>query len=62
MFARTLSSHDLTELQKVPDELEASRSSRQRSWENLQELRWVLQDWAGMKLPPPAKKTTDFGR
>jgi hypothetical protein len=32
------------------------RSSRKRSWEN-QELRWVLQDSAGMKLPLPAKKT-----
>jgi hypothetical protein len=47
------------ELQKVLDELEASRSSRRRAWENLQELRWVLQDSAGMKLPPPAKKTID---
>jgi hypothetical protein len=27
---------------------------------NLQELRWVLQDSAGMKLPPPAKKTIDL--
>jgi hypothetical protein len=45
------------ELQKVLDELEASRSSQKRAWENLQELRWVLQDSAGMKLPPPAKKT-----
>jgi hypothetical protein len=35
------------ELQKVLDELEASRSSRKRTWENLQELRWVLQDSAG---------------
>ena len=32
------------ELQQVLDELEASRSSRKRAWENLQELRWVLQD------------------
>jgi hypothetical protein len=48
------------ELQKVLDELEASRSSRRRAWENLQELRWVLQDSAGMKLPPPAKKTIDL--
>jgi hypothetical protein len=39
------------ELQKVFDELKASRSSRKRAWENLQELRWVLQDSAGMKLP-----------
>jgi hypothetical protein len=48
------------ELQKVLDELKASRSSRKRAWENLQELRWVLQDSAGMKLPPPAKKTIDL--
>jgi hypothetical protein len=48
------------ELQKVLDELEASRSSRKRAWENLQELRWVLQDSAGMKLPLPAKKTIDL--
>jgi hypothetical protein len=44
----------------VLDELQASRSSRKRAWENLQELRWVLQDSAGMKLPPPAKKTIDL--
>jgi hypothetical protein len=48
------------EVQKVLDELEASRSSRKRAWENLQELRWVLQDSAGMTLPPPAKKTIDL--
>jgi hypothetical protein len=48
------------ELQKVLDELEASRSSRKRAWENLQEIRWVLQDSAGMKLPAAAKKTIDL--
>src|SRR5277367_484294 len=48
------------ELQKMLAELEASRSSRKRAWENLQELRWVLQDSAGMKLPPPARKTIDL--
>jgi hypothetical protein len=48
------------ELQKMLDVLEASRSSRKRAWENLQEQRWVLQDSAGMKLPPPAKKTIDL--
>src|SRR5580704_11506214 len=31
------------ELQGLIDELEASRSSRKRAWENLQEIRWVLQ-------------------
>jgi hypothetical protein len=48
------------EIQKVLDELEASRASRRRAWENLCEIRWVLQDSAGMKLPPPAKKTIDL--
>jgi hypothetical protein len=48
------------ELQKVVDELQASRSSRKRAWENLQELRWVLKDGAGMDLPPPARKTIDL--
>ena len=48
------------ELQKVLDELEASRSSRKRAWENLQEIRWVLQDLPGLKLPPAAKKTIDL--
>jgi hypothetical protein len=48
------------ELQKVLDELQASRSSRKRPGENLQELPWVLQDSAAMKLPPPARKTIDL--
>jgi hypothetical protein len=48
------------ELQKLLDELEASRSSRRRAWENLQEIRWVLKDTAGMDLPPPARKTIDL--
>jgi hypothetical protein len=42
------------------DELKASRASRKRAWENLQELRWVLKDVAGMELPPPARKTIDL--
>jgi hypothetical protein len=42
------------------DELEASRASRKRAWENLQELRWVLKDVAGIELPPPARKTIDL--
>jgi hypothetical protein len=42
------------------DEVEASRASRKRAWENLQEIRWVLQDSAGMKLPLPTKKTIDL--
>ena len=60
MFARSLGMMSPQELQKMLDELEASRSSRKRAWENLQEIRWVLQDSAGMKLPPPAKKTIDL--
>jgi len=31
-------------IQDLLDELEASRRSRKRAWENLQELRWVLKD------------------
>jgi hypothetical protein len=48
------------ELQDLLDELEASRASRKRAWDNLQEIRWVLKDIAGMELPPPARKTTDL--
>src|ERR1700730_11936884 len=47
-------------LQKLLDELEASRASRRRAWENLQEMRLVLKDTAGMELPPPDKKTIDL--
>ena len=47
------------ELQDVLDELEASRATRKRAWENLQEIRWVLKDAAGVELPPPARKTID---
>jgi predicted methyltransferase len=48
------------DLQKLLDELEASRRSRRRAWENLQELRWVLKDAAGIELPSPAKKTINL--
>jgi hypothetical protein len=47
-------------LQDLLDELEASRASRKRAWEILQEIRWVLKDAAGMELPPAAKKTIDL--
>jgi hypothetical protein len=53
-------SSDPKELQKMLDELEASRASRKRAWENLQEIRWVLKDAARMELPPPARKTIDL--
>jgi hypothetical protein len=42
------------------DELEASRRSRRRAWENLQELRWILKDTARMDLPAPVRKTIDL--
>jgi hypothetical protein len=37
-----------------------SRTSRKRAWENLQEIRWVLKETAGVELPPPARKTIDL--
>ena len=46
-------------LRKLLDEREASRGSRKRAWENLQEIRWVIKDIAGIDLPPPARKTID---
>jgi hypothetical protein len=48
------------DLQKLLDEREASRASRKRAWENLQEIRWVLKDIVGMELPPPVRKTLDL--
>jgi hypothetical protein len=48
------------ELQNLLDELEASRASRRRAWENLQEMRWVLFEVCEIELPPPAKKTIDL--
>ena len=47
-------------LQDRLDELEASRASRKRAWKNLQEIRWVLKDAAGVELPPAARKTIDL--
>jgi hypothetical protein len=48
------------ELQDLLDELEASRASRKRAWENLQEIRWVLKDSAGVELPAAARKTINL--
>ena len=45
------------ELQDMLDELEASRSSRRRAWENL--IRWVVKDTCGIDLPAQARKTID---
>jgi hypothetical protein len=47
-------------LQDILDELEASRASRKRAWEVLQEIRWVLKDTTGIDLPPPGRKTIDL--
>jgi hypothetical protein len=47
-------------IQDLLGELEASRASRKRAWENLQEIRWVLKDAAGLNLEPPARKTIDL--
>lgn len=48
------------ELQDLLDELEASRRSRKRAWENLAEIRFVLKDTPGVDLPLPARKTIDL--
>jgi hypothetical protein len=48
------------ELQNLLDELEASRASRKRAWDNLQEIRWVLKDSTGVQLPGAARKTIDL--
>jgi hypothetical protein len=47
-------------IKKLLDELEASRASRKRAWENLQEIRWILKDATGIDLPAPARKTIDL--
>ena len=47
-------------LQDILDELQASRASRKRAWEVLQEIRWVLKDTTGIDLPAPARKTIDL--
>ena len=47
-------------IQDLLDELEASRASRKRAWELLQELRWVLKDITGIEIPTPERKTIDF--
>jgi hypothetical protein len=47
-------------IRKILDELEASRASRKRAWENLQEIRWILKDATGIDLPAPARKTIDL--
>ncbi len=51
---------DPQEFQRMLDEIEASRASRRRAWENLQEIRWVIKDATGIDLPPPERKTIDL--
>src|SRR5271157_6283463 len=48
------------EPQELLYELGASRASRKRAWENLQEICWVLKDTTGIDLPAPARKTIDL--
>ena len=47
-------------LQQLLDELKASKASRKRASENLQEIRWILKDATGVDLPAPARKTIDL--
>jgi hypothetical protein len=47
-------------IQDLLEELERSRASRKRGWENLQELRWVLKEVAGVELPAAERKTIDL--
>jgi exonuclease V gamma subunit len=47
-------------LQDLLAELEASRASRKRAWEILQEIRWVLKDTTGIEAQQPARKTIDL--
>jgi hypothetical protein len=47
-------------IQDLLNELEASRASRKRAWEILQEIRYVLKDTTGIEAPPPARKTIDL--
>jgi hypothetical protein len=61
-FIRTLPVMSITPqaVQELLNELEASRASRKRAWDNLQEIRWVLKDTAGIELPGPARQTIDL--
>ncbi len=47
-------------IQDLLDELEASRASRKRAWEILQEIRYVLKDAAGIEAKHPPRKTIDL--
>jgi hypothetical protein len=62
VFIRTVHVMSITPqaVQELLNELEASRASRKCAWDNLQEIRWVLKDTAGIELPEPARKTIDL--
>ena len=47
-------------LRDLLDELEASRASRKRAWEILQEIRWVLKDTTRIEAQQPGRKTIDL--
>jgi|ERR1700730_8307096 hypothetical protein len=51
---------DPTQIQELLNELHASRASRKRAWENLQEIRWVLKDVAQIEAPAPTRKSLDL--
>jgi hypothetical protein len=40
--------------------LEASRASRRRAWENLQEIRWIVKDTGGNRDVATGQKTIDL--
>jgi hypothetical protein len=50
---------DFPRTSEILDELEASRSSRKRAWENLQELLGAP-EFRWDEFPPPVKKTIDL--
>jgi hypothetical protein len=50
----------LVSSRKMLEKLNASRQSRRRAWENLQEIRWVIKDTTGVELPPPERKAIDL--
>ena len=50
---------DPNEILALVREVERSRASRRRAWDNLQEIRWVLKDVAQIEVPPAPRKTID---
>jgi ribosomal protein L28 len=64
VFSKCSDEHNMSitpqAIRKLFDELEASRASRKRAWENLQEIRWVLKEATGIDLPASARKTIDL--